>query len=40
MEEVPDWSKADIGKLREAIQEVDWASEFENMSGTQSMENF
>ena len=40
MEEVPDWSKADLLKLREAIQEVDWASEFENMSGTQSMEKF
>ena len=40
MEEVPDWSKADLGKLREAIQKVDWASEFENMSGTQSMEKF
>jgi hypothetical protein len=27
-EEVPDWSKADMGKLREAIQQVDWAKEF------------
>jgi hypothetical protein len=40
LEEVPDWSKADMGKLREAIQEVDWAREFESMSGTQSMEKF
>ena len=40
MEEVPDWTKADLGKLKVAMQEVNWEKEFQNMSGTQSMERF
>ena len=40
LEEVPDWSKADLAQLKVAIETVDWDKEFENMSGKQSMDKF
>ena len=40
LEEVPDWTKADLGQLKVALENVDWEKEFENMSGTQSMDKF
>ena len=39
-EEVPDWSKADLGQLKVAIENVFWDKEFEKMSGIQSMDKF
>ena len=40
LEEVPDWTKADLGQLKVALENVDWEKKFENMSGTQSMDKF
>ena len=40
VQEIPDWSKADLAQLRAALQEVDWDAELESMDGTQAMDKF
>ena len=40
LEEIPDWAKADMGKLKEAIGNIDWDTEFEDMTGMKSMDKF
>ena len=40
VEEIPDWSKADLGQLKVSLQEIDWDKQFENMFGTEAMDKF
>ena len=39
-EEIPDWTKADLSKLKDALQDVNWDAELESMSGTEAMDKF
>ena len=40
MEEVPDWGKVDMNKLREELAAVDWVAELEGLNTVQSWEMF
>ena len=40
LEEIPDWTKADLSQLRAALQDVDWDAELESMTGTEAMDKF
>ena len=39
-EEVPDWAKADMKALRDKLGEVEWETEFNQLTGLQCMEKF
>ena len=40
VEEIPDWAKADMSKLKDALQEVDWSTELEHLEGKVAMDKF
>ena len=40
MEEVPDWGKADMEKLRDELSRVDWEEDFKGLDSEQSWERF
>ena len=40
MEEVPDWSKADYGAIKSALELIDWEEEFRDKAGDECMDLF